>query len=287
MIQNKPALDRLFNHVKQRPAIMAVLNVTPDSFSDGGQLHRNNALDIDLVMRRVEQLQREGADLIDVGGESTRPGAESVSEQQELDRVIPVVEAITARFDIPVSVDTSTAEVITQSASAGAALINDVRALRRPGALAATAATGLPVCLMHMTGEPGDMQDNPEYSDITAEVKSFLQARIVACLSAGISDDSILIDPGFGFGKTLQHNIELFRGLPDLVDMGHPLLVGVSRKTMIGAILGKEVCDRMVGSVALAMLAVQRGANILRVHDVAETRDAFTMMAAVAGQSLN
>ena len=261
---------------------MAVLNVTPDSFSDGGHVHHNGRLDFDRVRRRVAQMLAEGADIIDVGGESTRPGAAPVSEQAELDRVISVVEAIISEFDASVSVDTSTAIVIQEAARAGAAMINDVRALSRPGALGAVAATDLPVCLMHMVGEPGTMQANPNYNDIVAEVLLFLQERVGACTQAGISRERIVLDPGFGFGKSLQHNIELFKGLPELAGLGFTVMVGVSRKTMVGAILDRGVPERMVGSVALAMLAVQSGAKIIRVHDVAATSDALKILAAVS-----
>ncbi len=264
------------------PRIMGVLNTTPDSFSDGGLLHTGDGrLDISRVLQRVEAMLAEGADIIDVGGESTRPGAVAVSGEEELRRVAPVVEAIAKRFDVPVSVDTSTAQVILAAADSGASLINDVRALRRPGALAAAATTGLPVCLMHMAGEPEDMQDNPEYLDILDEVQTFLLARVTACEAAGISREQILLDPGFGFGKTLAHNLELFRKLPDLRKLGMPLLIGVSRKSMIGAILDKPVDQRMVGSVAMAMLAAQRGAGIIRVHDVSATADALKIMTAI------
>lgn len=264
------------------PRIMGVLNTTPDSFSDGGLLHTGDGrLDISRVLQRVEAMLEEGADIIDVGGESTRPGAVAVSGEEELRRVAPVVEAIAKRFDVPVSVDTSTAQVILAAADSGASLINDVRALRRPGALEAAASTGLPVCLMHMAGEPEDMQDNPEYRDILDEVQTFLLARVTACKAAGISREQILLDPGFGFGKTLAHNLELFRKLPDLRKLGMPLLIGVSRKSMIGAILDKPVDQRMVGSVAMAMLAAQRGAGIIRVHDVSATADALKIMTAI------
>lgn len=264
------------------PRIMGVLNTTPDSFSDGGLLHTGDGrLDISRVLQRVEAMLAEGADIIDVGGESTRPGAVAVSGEEELRRVAPVVEAIANRFDVPVSVDTSTAQVILAAADSGASLINDVRALRRPGALEAAATTGLPVCLMHMAGEPEDMQDNPEYRDILDEVQTFLLARVAACEAAGISREQILLDPGFGFGKTLAHNLELFRKLPELQKLGMPLLIGVSRKSMIGAILDKPVDQRMVGSVAMAMLAAQRGAGIIRVHDVSATADALKIMTAI------
>lgn len=264
------------------PRIMGVLNTTPDSFSDGGAVHsKDGQLDMSSVLRRVEVMVKEGADIIDVGGESTRPGAAPVSVAEELQRVVPVVAEIVERFDVPVSVDTSTPEVITAAAEAGASLINDVRALRRPGALAAAAGSGLPVCLMHMSGEPDSMQQSPEYTDVVQEVGDFLVSRVTACEAAGIGREKILLDPGFGFGKTLQHNLELFRGLRQLQQLGMPLLVGVSRKSMIGMLLDKPVEQRMVGSVAMAMLAVQRGASILRVHDVSATADALKIMTAI------
>lgn len=264
------------------PCIMAVLNITPDSFSDGGRFFAENGqLDIPLVMTRVEALLAEGASIIDVGGESTRPNATPVSVSEELSRVIPIVEAINARFNVPVSVDTSAPEVIAAAARAGAAMINDVRALQCPGALEAVAIAGLPVCLMHMSGEPRMMQDNPCYRDVVQEVEAFLLARVNACVSAGITPENILLDPGFGFGKTLEHNLTLFRSLSELRALGFPLLVGVSRKSMIGAILDKPVDQRMVGSVALAMLAAQQGVGILRVHDVAATADVLKIMRAV------
>jgi len=264
------------------PCIMAVLNITPDSFSDGGRFFaQNGQLDIPLVMTRVEALLAEGANIIDVGGESTRPNATPVSVSEELSRVIPIVEAINARFDVPVSVDTSAPEVIAAAARAGAAMINDVRALQCPGALEAVAIAGLPVCLMHMSGEPRMMQNNPCYRDVVQEVETFLLARVNACVAAGITPENILLDPGFGFGKTLEHNLTLFRSLSELRALGFPLLVGVSRKSMIGAILDKPVDQRMVGSVALAMLAAQQGVGILRVHDVAATADVLKIMRAV------
>ncbi len=266
----------------QRPLIMGVLNITPDSFSDGGALFQHHKPGRDLILSRVEQMLAEGADVVDVGGESTRPGAATVSEQEELDRVVPVVEMIRRHFDATVSVDTSTAAVMTESVAAGAAMINDVRALRRKGALQAAAATAVPVCLMHMAGEPGTMQKNPRYDDVLATVKQFLLERAAACEAAGIGRSSIILDPGFGFGKTLEHNLSLFRGLPELAATGYPLLVGVSRKSMIGAILNREVDQRVYGSVALALMAVQSGARIVRVHDVAATRDVLQMWSAVA-----
>ncbi|MEH6466391.1 MAG: dihydropteroate synthase [Porticoccus sp.] len=264
------------------PRIMAVLNTTPDSFSDGGQLYGNSdCLDMSLVLERVESLIAEGADIIDVGGESTRPNSVPVTADEELDRVVPIIEGITENFDVSVSVDTSTPVVIQESAGAGAAMINDVRALQRPGALAAAASTGLPVCLMHMAGEPETMQSDPHYEDVEKEVREFLLTRVGACEQAGIVRRNILLDPGFGFGKTLAHNLALFRALPELGSLGFPLLVGVSRKSMIGAILDKPVNQRMIGSVALAMLAAQQGVGVLRVHDVAATVDALKIMNAV------
>ncbi len=261
------------------PQIMAVLNTTPDSFSDGGALYNDkHQLDLSLVLTQVESFLQQGANIIDVGGESTRPGAEPVSIAEELERVIPVVEAVSKRFNVAISVDTSTPAVMTESAKVGASLINDVRALGRPGALEAAAETGLPVCLMHMSGEPGSMQDDPQYDDVVQEVCDFLLARVGQCVEVGIDTGKILLDPGFGFGKALTHNLTLFRHLDQLVALGFPLMVGVSRKSMIGAILDKPVDQRIIGSVAMAMLAAQRGAQILRVHDVSATADALKIL---------
>lgn len=264
-----------------RPRIMGVLNTTPDSFSDGGSYYKSGRLVLDLALERGAQMLREGADIIDVGGESTRPGAAPVSEQAELDRVVPLVEALVRELDAPVSVDTSNPVVIKEAAAAGAALINDVRALRRQGALEAAAATGLPVCLMHMQGEPETMQKRPAYRDPVVEVREFLRQRLAACLEAGIGSDQILLDPGFGFGKTLEHNLELLRRLPELLDLGYPLLVGLSRKSMMAKLLGREVSERLPGSLALAMAAAQRGAAIIRVHDVAATLDVLKVQVAL------
>ncbi|OEC34354.1 dihydropteroate synthase [Pseudomonas cuatrocienegasensis] len=258
------------------PQVMGILNVTPDSFSDGGQFRQRDA-----ALRHAAAMVAAGATLIDVGGESTRPGAAAVSSEEELARVIPVVEAIAAELDVIISVDTSTAEVMRESARAGAGLINDVRALQRPGALAAAAESGLPVCLMHMRGEPTTMQQDPQYADIVSEVESFLQARIEACVTAGIARERLVLDPGFGFAKTLDHNLRLFKHLEALHAFGLPVLVGVSRKSMIGKVLGHEVGGRLYGSLGLAALAVAKGAQILRVHDVAETVDVVRMIAAV------
>jgi dihydropteroate synthase len=267
-----------------RPAVMGIVNITPDSFSDGGQLYADNALDLDKTFNAVEQMLADGADIIDIGGESTRPGAAAVSQQQELDRVMPVVQGIKARFDALISVDTSTAEVIRESASAGVHMINDVRALQREGALEAAAQSGLPVCLMHMQNRPNNMQDSPSYSDVVTEVINFLLQRKQACLDAGIASDQILLDPGFGFGKTLDHNLALFKALDQFAATGHPLLVGVSRKTMIGQLLDSDVDQRLIGSVTMALLAAQVAVQninsqglILRVHDVLETVQALTI----------
>ena len=263
-----------------KPAIMAVLNVTPDSFSDGGQLFTNDAIDKDKILRTVECMVNNGADIIDLGGESTRPGAAAVSVQQELDRVIPVLEWLSKRFDAIFSVDTSSAEVIIEADIAGAHIINDVRALRRNGAIDAAVKTGLPVCLMHMQNEPKSMQDSPKYKDVVNEVIQFLTQRKLKCIAAGISEHQIILDPGFGFGKTLDHNLDLFAGLTQLAELNHPIMVGVSRKSMIGQITNTEVNDRMIGSVTMAVLAAQKvyqanGSVILRVHDVKETKQAI------------
>ncbi|WP_025164689.1 dihydropteroate synthase [Pseudomonas taeanensis] len=259
-----------------RPQVMGILNVTPDSFSDGGRYGQRDA-----ALRHAESMVLAGATLIDVGGESTRPGALRVSPAEELERVAPVVEAIAAELDVIISVDTSTPAVIRESARLGAGLINDVRSLRRDGALEAAADSGLPVCLMHMRGEPGTMQQSPEYADVLSEVRDFLAQRIAVCAAAGIAAERIILDPGFGFAKALEHNLSLFKRLESLLDLGRPLLVGVSRKSMIGGVLGHEVGERLFGSLALAALAVTKGAHILRVHDVAETVDVVRMIAAV------
>ena len=260
------------------PVVMGVLNVTPDSFSDGGSfVGRGKAL------AHAGAMLESGAAIIDVGGESTRPGAAPVSVQEELDRVVPVVEALVQEFQCIVSVDTSTPEVMLAAASVGAGLINDVRALRIPGALDAVAGLELPVCLMHMQGQPETMQQNPKYQSIGRDVADFFAQRIDACVAAGVSRERLLLDPGFGFGKTLEHNVALLSGLSEFMLLGLPLLVGLSRKTMIGAILDKPVDQRLYGSVAAAVLAVERGANIVRVHDVPETVDALKVAAAVRG----
>ncbi|NLD15471.1 MAG: dihydropteroate synthase [Gammaproteobacteria bacterium] len=259
------------------PHVMGIINITPDSFSDGGRY--NN---LDDALRRAEAMLGAGASLLDVGGESTRPGAQTVTVQQELERVAPLVERLVTEFGALVSVDTSTPQVMTEAARLGAALINDVRSLQREGALAAAAATGLPVCLMHMKGEPQTMQDAPSYQDVAAEVAEFLQQRISACEQAGIARERLLIDPGFGFAKNLDHNLELFQRMPQLVQqLDLPLLVGVSRKTMIGQVLGRPVDERLYGSLALALMALERGASIIRVHDVDETIQVMKLFNAV------
>ena len=260
-----------------RPQVMGILNTTPDSFSDGGSYYAAGGLDLELALRRAEQMCEEGATLIDIGGESTRPGAEPVTEQQELERVVPVVEAIARRLDVVISVDTSTPAVMRESASAGAGLINDVRALSRPGAVETAAETGLPVCVMHMQGEPGSMQSSPEYTNVVAEVREFLMQRLDACIAAGIPREKVVFDPGFGFGKNDDHNLALLRQLPETAPADIALLVGMSRKSMIGRLLDRPVDARLPGSLALAMLAAQRGAHIIRVHDVAATVDVLRM----------
>lgn len=256
----------------ERPVVMGILNVTPDSFSDGG---RFNALDAALT--RAGKMVAEGASIIDIGGESTRPGAAPVTEAEELERVIPVIEAVSRELDVIISIDTSKPGVILEAAVAGAGLINDVLALTAEGALEAASSTKLPVCLMHMQGKPRTMQQNPQYDNVFAEVTAFLQQRIDACQRMGISKQNIIVDPGFGFGKNLQHNLELFRRLADFQQLDCPVLVGVSRKSMIGMITGRDVDERLAGSIALATLAVLKKAKILRVHDVAETVDAINI----------
>nr|WP_123713719.1 dihydropteroate synthase [Sinobacterium caligoides] len=259
---------------------MSVLNVTPDSFSDGGRY----AGSVVVALRQVERMLEAGADIIDVGGESTRPGAAVVSAEEELQRVAPVVEAIKQRFDVIVSVDTSTPEVMTAAAKVGAGMINDVRALSREGAMKAAASTGLPVCLMHMQGQPVAMQDNPRYQDVVDEVGQHLLARAEACVAAGIAQDRLLLDPGFGFGKTLEHNLQLFSSLETMAGWRYPLLIGVSRKSMVGGVTGKPVDERLAGSLAFAMLAAMQGAAIVRVHDTGETKDVLRVLGAVASR---
>lgn len=262
------------------PAVMGVLNVTPDSFSDGG---RFNA--VDAALRHAELMIKDGAAIIDIGGESTRPGAAPVSEQEELDRVIPVVEAINKKLDTIISIDTSSAAVIRQGAASGASLINDVRALQREGALSAAVETGLPVCLMHMQGQPDTMQEQPDYRNVLEDVADFFQKRLLACQEAGIAAEKILLDPGFGFGKSTKHNLVLLNNLNQLADLGYILLVGLSRKSILGTITGRTVEDRLHGSIALATLAAAKGARIIRAHDVAATVDAMQVVASVLAET--
>lgn len=269
-----------------RVQVMGILNVTPDSFSDGNSLYKAGEPAGDKVLGRAARMVAEGATIIDLGGESTRPGAAPVSVQQELDRVLPALELIQRELDVIVSMDSSTAEVFIEAEKLGAGMLNDVRALGRDGALVAAAATGLPVCLMHMQGNtPADMQLAPHYEDIIAEVGDFLRQRVLACEGAGISRDRLLLDPGFGFGKTLEHNLRLLNQMQRLQQLELPLLVGTSRKSMIGQALDRPVDQRLAGSLATAVMAVQKGAKIIRVHDVAATVDAVRMTEAVMMES--
>lgn len=264
-----------------RPQVMGILNVTEDSFSDGGELLAGGRLDGDALLQRAEAMVAAGASLLDVGAESTRPGAQPVPPALELDRVGAALALLRPRFDVVLSVDSSSPEVFAAAATAGAGLINDVRALGRDGALAAAAATGLPVCLMHMQGEPGTMQDDPRYHDVLAEVGRFLSGRVEACVEAGIGRERILLDPGFGFGKGLEHNLALLAGLKALAASGLPLLVGMSRKRMLGELTGRQAGQRLAAGVAAAVLAVERGAWIVRTHDVAATVDAMKVVEAL------
>ncbi|HEX6507220.1 MAG TPA: dihydropteroate synthase [Chloroflexota bacterium] len=260
---------------------MGVLNVTPDSFSDGGQF-----TDVAAAVAQGLRMVEEGAAIIDVGGESTRPGAAPVDAEEEIRRVVPVIEKLRARTDAVVSVDTSKAQVIRAAAAAGAGLVNDVRALTEPGALEAAAATDCAVCLMHMQGDPQSMQLAPHYDDVVSEVKAFLEARVKVCLATGFTSDRLIVDPGFGFGKTLEHNLELLRQLQQLAIKGGsatalPIMVGLSRKSIVGRLTGRPAGERVYGSVALALLAVLNGARIVRVHDVGPTVDALETVMAV------
>ncbi len=255
---------------------MGILNVTPDSFSDGGLW-----VDRDRAFRHAMEIAQAGADIIDIGGESTRPGSQAVSVEQELDRVIPLIELIVSETGLPVSIDTGKPEVMEAAVSAGASMINDVYALRTEGALETAAALNVPVCLMHMQGRPGTMQHKPEFEDVVREVSDFLLARAACCERAGIPQQNIIIDPGFGFGKTLQHNIDLFKAIPTLAASAYPVLVGISRKTMLGQLTGKSVDQRLAASTSAAVLAAQAGAVIIRVHDVDETVDALKVSRAL------
>jgi dihydropteroate synthase len=264
-------------HGAGRPLVCGILNVTPDSFSDGGLY--------DSLERAVEhgcRLAAEGADLIDIGGESTRPGSRPPALAEELDRVVPVVEALVRRIPVPLSVDTSRPEVMRAAVAAGAYMINDVRALRAPGAVEAAAELGVPVCLMHMQGSPETMQQDPRYRDAVTEVRAFLAERTRACLEGGIRPERLLVDPGFGFGKTLSQNVALLASLGRLSSLGLPIMVGLSRKSMVGQLTGRAVGERLPGSLAAALIAAQHGAAVLRVHDVPATRDALAILTAVA-----
>ncbi|MDT3669873.1 MAG: dihydropteroate synthase [Aromatoleum sp.] len=258
-----------------RPRIMAIINVTPDSFSGDGLGH-----DLDAALRRCEAAVEAGARFLDLGGESTRPGSQPVSEQEELDRVVPLVERL-ADWPVPVSVDTVKPAVMRASLAAGASLINDINGFRAPGAIDALQGSNAAVCVMHMQGEPRSMQSSPHYGDVVGEVLDFLTRRVQELEALGIDKSRITIDPGFGFGKTLEHNLAMFRALDHFVATGRPVLIGVSRKSMLGAIIGRPVAERTPASVAAALMAVERGARIVRVHDVAATRDALSVWEAV------
>jgi dihydropteroate synthase len=264
------------------PVAMGIINVTPDSFSDGGL-----CLDVGDAVDQGIRMAREGAAILDIGGESTRPGAVPVAAEEEIRRVAPVVRRLAETGMAPVSVDTSKPEVIEAVVEAGAVMVNDVRALLADGAIAAAASSGAAVCLMHMQGDPRTMQRRPSYGDVVEEVYDFLARRIEQCLAAGISESRIVVDPGFGFGKTLEHNLVLMRRLDRFLDLGRPLLVGVSRKSMIGTLLDRPVDQRLAGSLALAVVASERGASILRVHDVGPTVDALRIVKAVTGDGRN
>jgi dihydropteroate synthase len=260
------------------PRIMAIVNVTPDSFSDGGRLDNTESA-VAYALKLVEQ----GADMLDIGGESTRPNAEPVSLQEELNRVVPVIKALSTCCSVPISIDTSKPEVMRAAVAAGAGFINDVAALRNEGAMAAAAELGVPVCLMHMPGDPRTMQQSVHYEDVLVQVRQFLTERMFACEMAGISKKNLVIDPGFGFGKHLEHNLALLANLAYFCELGVPVLAGLSRKSMIGQITGRDVDERVSGSAAAALLAAQNGAGIIRVHDVAETKDVLSVLAAVQG----
>lgn len=257
------------------PQVMGILNVTPDSFSDGGRHNR-----IDLALQHAQAMIAAGASILDIGGESTRPGAAEVSEEEELARVVPIVEAISQRMEVWISVDTSKAAVIRETAKAGAHLINDIRSLQEPDALSAAVATGLPVCLMHMQGQPKNMQHAPHYENLIGEVNTYFSEQIARCVSAGIPKDKLLLDPGFGFGKNLTHNYQLLARLAEFHHFGLPLLVGMSRKSMIGQLLRVPPEQRVTGSVTCAVIAAMQGAQIIRVHDVKETVEAMRIVEA-------
>jgi dihydropteroate synthase len=259
-----------------RPAVMGVINVTPDSFSDGGRY-----TDLEAAFERARRMTEEGVAIIDVGGESTRPRSQGVDAETELGRVIPVIERIAANLDVAISIDTSKLEVMKAAAAAGACIVNDIRALRARGAREWAAKAGVGVCLMHMQGEPLTMQENPDYHDVVAEVGAFLQEQRRACIAAGIAAESVVFDPGLGFGKRHEDNLALLKNLRHLAALGSPLLVGISRKSTIGKVLGRPPAERLAGGLGLAAWAVSAGARIVRTHDVAATRDAVLMVDAV------
>jgi len=263
------------------PRVMGILNVTPDSFSDGGLFNS-----VDKATAHAEKMVKEGAVFIDIGGESTRPEAKSISVQEEMDRVLPVIEKITGQIDTVVSVDTSSPALMREAANLGAGLINDVRALQTEGALQAVVDTGLPVCLMHMQGSPQEMQQKPHYQNVVSDIYDFLTKRIQVCEDKGISRNRIIIDPGFGFGKMLKHNLHLLRELEVFKQSACPVLVGLSRKSMIGNLLNLPIEQRLMGSLALAVMAIERGANIVRVHDVAETAQVVKITEAVLNNNM-
>ncbi len=267
--------------IEKKPLVMGVLNITPDSFSDGGSFYDSSNSKLTVAYDHAQSMISEGAKIIDIGGESTRPDAKSVSTQEELDRVIPVIEKLSKDSNCIISIDSSCPEVMLAAAKAGAGLLNDVRSFRREGALDAVLKTGLPIVLMHMQGEPQDMQKNPIYDNVVEDVHSFLLERVNECQSFGINTSKIIVDPGFGFGKTLNNNFELINNLESVRVKNLPLLVGTSRKSMIGSVLNKEPNERLYGGLALTTLAVHKGANIIRTHDVAPTQDVIDMVYAL------
>lgn len=260
------------------PVVMGILNVTPDSFSDGGEFNR-----VDAAVKHALDMHTQGASIIDVGGESTRPGAQSVTESQEIERVVPVIEAIREKSEVLISVDTSKPVVMRAAMQAGASLVNDVNALRTEGAVECCAEFNVPVCLMHMKGEPRTMQQNPQYNDVVSEVSGFLQQRVRHCVESGIPGEHIVLDPGFGFGKTLHQNVTLLTHLNVICELNFPVMIGISRKSMLGQILDRPVDERLIGGIAAAVIAYSKGAHVFRVHDVAATRDALKICIAVDG----
>jgi len=263
--------------------VMGILNVTPDSFSDGGHLFDREKIDLDKLLYSAQQMVTDGATILDIGGESTRPDAQPVTVEQEMNRVLPALEWLRNRLDVVLSVDTSSAALMVEAAKMGAGLINDVRALEAPGAMDAAVASGLPVCLMHMQGSPLTMQLAPEYDNVTAQVMGYLRSRAQACEQNGMKPESILLDPGFGFGKTLEQNLTLHSAMDSFSRLGYPLLIGTSRKSMFGQLLGRDVSDRLAGSLASVAYATMHGAAIVRVHDVKESMDTVKVIAAIKG----